>query len=65
MEELTGEKVVPEGYLFVMGDNRPQSNDSRAIGMVSMDDVVGKTSIVYWPFKEVRIEKYQAPETTK
>lgn len=62
MEELIGEKVVPEDKIFVLGDNRRNSNDSREIGTIAMDDVIGKTSIVYWPFKEMRIEKYHAPE---
>ena len=62
MEELIGEKVVPEGRLFVLGDNRRVSNDSREIGTISMEAVVGKTSIVYWPLKEIRIERYNEPE---
>ncbi|AKO93859.1 MULTISPECIES: signal peptidase I [Priestia] len=49
-----GDKVVPEGEIFVMGDNRRNSRDSRAIGPVSLKKVVGTTSIVYWPFNEIR-----------
>jgi signal peptidase I len=36
--------VVPEGYVFVMGDNRNRSEDSRHIGPVPVDHIVGK----YW-----------------
>lgn len=36
------EYVVPYGYVFVMGDNREYSTDSRKIGIVSRDEIVGK-----------------------
>ena len=44
-----GEWSVPEGALFVMGDNRRNSSDSRAWGMVPMENVIGKAVVVYWP----------------
>ena len=47
--------IVPEGYLFVMGDNRRESKDSRHIGPVSIDEVLGNTKMVYWPIADVRI----------
>ena len=53
LEELTGEKVIPEGYLFVMGDNRRNSTDSRLIGLVPLEEVIGKTNIIFWPFKDI------------
>ena len=44
-----GEWVVPSGSLFVMGDNRNSSSDSRAWGMVPFENVIGKALVVYWP----------------
>ncbi|WLR52319.1 signal peptidase I [Bacillus tianshenii] len=54
LEELTGHKTVPEGELFVLGDNRRFSKDSRMIGTISMDRIIGEAQIVYWPLKEIR-----------
>ena len=43
------EIVVPEGYLFVLGDNRNNSTDSRSFGPVDADSIIGKAWISYWP----------------
>jgi signal peptidase I len=47
--------VVPDGALFVMGDNRNQSFDSREIRPVRMEDVVGKADVIILPIKEMHI----------
>jgi len=45
-----GPVVVPEGTLFFLGDNRPNSSDSRrSLGFVPRDKVVGRSYAIIWP----------------
>ena len=46
-------RVVPPLHVFVMGDNRGASNDSRSFGPVHIDNIVGKAWLSYWPLGEV------------
>lgn len=47
--EQFGPTTVPSGDLFVMGDNRGNSRDSRYIGAIKESDVIGRAIIKVWP----------------
>ena len=41
--------VIPDDSVFVMGDNRAGSSDSRALGPIHESDLVGRAFVVFWP----------------
>jgi len=45
---VNGELVVPPGYIFAMGDNRDDSQDSRYWGFVPRENIIGRPLVIYW-----------------
>ncbi|WML48520.1 signal peptidase I [Neobacillus sp. PS3-34] len=54
-ETAIGSDTVPKDSLFVMGDNRRRSKDSRDIGAIPMEKVIGTTNVVYYPIKDIKM----------
>jgi signal peptidase I len=50
-----GEWVIPDGELFLMGDHRAESSDSRVGGPVRIDSVIGRAWLRYWPIQTFEI----------
>ena len=49
-----GPTTVPEGYVFVMGDNRNHSDDSRgSVGFLETDRILGKAVVRFWPLNKI------------
>ncbi|PIS14329.1 signal peptidase I [Candidatus Shapirobacteria bacterium CG09_land_8_20_14_0_10_39_12] len=53
------EKIVPEGYILPLGDNRPYSRDGREFGFVSRDSIIGKAWLRYWPIEKIGFVKHE------
>jgi signal peptidase I len=45
--------VVPPLHVYVLGDNRDHSNDSRSFGPIPIENIVGRAWISYWPLEEI------------
>ncbi len=53
MQKDGGSCVVPTGMVFVMGDNRGNSEDSRIIGPIDEEKIVGHAFVIIWPFSDM------------
>ncbi|MCS1351352.1 signal peptidase I [Mechercharimyces sp. CAU 1602] len=50
-----GPVAVPDGSVFVIGDNRINSKDSREFGPVETDHIVGRAEVIFWPFDRIEL----------
>lgn len=53
--DFTVDEPVPEGHVFVMGDNRRNSVDSRSFGFVKLEEIQGEANGIYWPLSHMRL----------
>ena len=48
---------IPDESYFVMGDNRHNSKDSRMIGFIKKEDIIGASKIIIWPINKIGLFK--------
>ncbi|MBS4456546.1 signal peptidase I [Tuanshanicoccus lijuaniae] len=58
--DTIGSTTIPDGFYFVMGDNRPHSGDSRQFGLVPIESVQGVAEWTYFPLEAIgSVKRYQ------
>lgn len=53
LEEICSCTTIPDGKYLVLGDNRPISKDSRIIGLIDKNQILGKASFRIWPIPKI------------
>ena len=57
LQELTGEATVPEQSIFVLGDNRINSKDSRSFGFIHRESIIGEVKFRFYPLDDIGIPR--------
>ena len=57
VKSINNTETIPKGYYLVLGDNREESKDSRAIGLIKKNMIEGKAKLTIFPFSRIGIKK--------